>query len=491
MDDDVMILMMTTLGAGGRNEYGKEVGERSVLLLDKTMARSRTCTSRLLQLPSEILADIVELLANDKSSLANFAQVNIECRQLARTAQFAEVAFDYSARARRLVAQLNKELVDRKGGNSEEKKPNIGACIRRVTYASSRYAVAMRHRNLYNEVFGSGSHKARQKEHVDLVKTLRDQARLLYEDYRDNIMLLLPTAMPNLDTIIWKERYSIGQHFFDFVRLSHAKHLKLYRVPLRLPITLHLKENWAWPKWPLKSLHLEVSPAWKPDDEDDSDGESQTTLYNSNRNAEQFSEFLTALLKLCSSSLESLKLDYQDFMDPAGSTVSGAWPDFPCLRSFHCGTNLAPETVSAILCAPLRELQIGFIPRRSSFNLTPECRPTLQTLSIFTISEEDEAKSVAKFLMINNHIKKLRIGPTPDTLLDDEIIPTLATGNFTNLKSLALNYEGPGTDDETRPHNGTISAQSLAAIATISSLEQLWLTVGIEYGSRTQWLIDH
>ena len=60
-------------------------------------------------MPAEILAEIVNLLGDSKSALANLALVNSDCRQLARTSQFAEVPFDYSAQSKGLFAHLAKE----------------------------------------------------------------------------------------------------------------------------------------------------------------------------------------------------------------------------------------------------------------------------------------------------------------------------------------------------------------------------------------------
>ena len=73
MDQDVSNLMMSMLSDGGRDKFGIEGGQRTVLTLDRIMGSSpRSIGSRFLELPVEILADIVELLAEDASSLAKF-----------------------------------------------------------------------------------------------------------------------------------------------------------------------------------------------------------------------------------------------------------------------------------------------------------------------------------------------------------------------------------------------------------------------------------
>lgn len=46
-------------------------------------------------------------------------------------------------------------------------------------------------------------------------------------------------------------------------------------------------------------------------------------------------------------------------------------------------------------------------------------------------------------------------------------------------------------EEDTEPHIATIADESIAAIGTITSLEQLCLTAGVEIGWRCQWLVDH
>jgi len=75
-------------------------------------------------------------------------------------------------------------------------------------------------------------------------------------------------------------------------------------------------------------------------------------------------------------------------------------------------------------------------------------------------------------------------------VLQKHIVPLLAKGRFPNLTSLALHWEGPGMDEETRPNFARIDESSLAAIGMLDSLQQLRLTAGIDAGWRHQWLID-
>lgn len=109
------------------DQYGKDRDKKRPLLLDAVMeGQERASHSRLLQMPTEILAEIIDLLGDSKSALANLALVSRDCRQLARTSQFAEATFDYSARSKGLFTHLAKEA------GSQITKPSITACVRRV-----------------------------------------------------------------------------------------------------------------------------------------------------------------------------------------------------------------------------------------------------------------------------------------------------------------------------------------------------------------------
>lgn len=104
---DVLSLMMGKLGLPGADNFGRESNQRRSLLLDTVMqGRPRASSCKLLQLPAEILADVVDLLSDDRTSLESFALANSDCQQLARCCQFAEVNFDYSLEAKQLASQL-------------------------------------------------------------------------------------------------------------------------------------------------------------------------------------------------------------------------------------------------------------------------------------------------------------------------------------------------------------------------------------------------
>jgi hypothetical protein len=86
----------TILGSGNRDHFGKEKNAIQLALdLSRVMdgqAQSSAC--HLMKLPTEIMGLIMDLLSDDKETLARLALVNLDCRQWARSGQFTHVTFD-------------------------------------------------------------------------------------------------------------------------------------------------------------------------------------------------------------------------------------------------------------------------------------------------------------------------------------------------------------------------------------------------------------
>jgi hypothetical protein len=80
------------------------------------------------------------------SSLATLALVNSDCRQLARSAQFTNICFDYSEQSHNLLSLLMKERGEGISyGKDMPFTPGIAACIRQVTIATHPLHFYSRH----------------------------------------------------------------------------------------------------------------------------------------------------------------------------------------------------------------------------------------------------------------------------------------------------------------------------------------------------------
>ncbi|KAL8676276.1 MAG: hypothetical protein Q9224_007301, partial [Gallowayella concinna] len=125
-------------GSIRKDTFGKDIVPPQPLTFDRVSeGRLPVSDSRLLHLPTEILALVVEAIP--QHSLASFALVNSDCRQLARSRQFASVLLDYGHHSWQLIQQLGREVKERvfHSTHGRTKKPAIGPCIRRITVATS------------------------------------------------------------------------------------------------------------------------------------------------------------------------------------------------------------------------------------------------------------------------------------------------------------------------------------------------------------------
>jgi hypothetical protein len=104
--------------------------------------RAPKSTSAFLRVPIEILGLILGYA--DSPSLAALALVNSDCRQLARSRQFADVCLDYSESSEALVRLLVSEAGERRMNNGSTSLPSLGACIRRLTVSIDTNTIRQR-----------------------------------------------------------------------------------------------------------------------------------------------------------------------------------------------------------------------------------------------------------------------------------------------------------------------------------------------------------
>lgn len=486
MDGDVSDLMMSPLSGNERDDFGKSPGQRGVLLLDRTMQRNRDSTSRLLQLPTELLADIVELLADDHAALANLALVNTECRQLARTRQFCSIRFDYGDNCRSLLEHLLKEVTERRhAGRSTSqidsnvaRKPPISTCVRRVTVASSPVWVAAYHNELYQSIFGESARSISREER----KALQTQAKNGYTAYRDRLLVAIATALPNIESLAWHDRHEVNQGFFSMLRVTSLQHLKLSRVPVLTPLVL------TGPLWPLRSLHLNVcTPFRRSVDSGDEDVDPY-----------ELADFVDSVLRLCAPSLDYLYLGSSGLP----TFMSREVLSFPRLRTYRKSWNarIASVTLPAVLTASLTELELGECNTAQiskHMAVMEGCQPCerLETL-VWSKVDGDNVDATTSFLTKHKQIQKLYIERSAHKELEQYVVPLLSSGAFNSLTSLSLSWEP--VNNRVNQINQTIPPQvvkipieSLAAIGTMTTLRQLCLEAGEFAGWRCQWLVDH
>ncbi|EFQ25220.1 uncharacterized protein GLRG_00364 [Colletotrichum graminicola M1.001] len=494
-------MMMGKLG-GGSDLFGKETETRLPLLFNKVMeARPAASQSWLFRLPPEILGDITDLVADEKPSLASLALVNSDCRQLARSCQFAAVTFDYSPASRQLAKLLSTEAASR----VPQSRGRIGPCIRRVKVASNPGWLAGFHEELYDSIYGANRAEFTDavREHIGL---LQKKAEMEYLVHHQLPILLGIGAMPNLEAISWLDRLCQSPSLFMTLAGSSVQHIKFHgTVSEELPEVLDQLPAHSFQQ--LRCLDLRFNlcqdSQHKVEEVTITDCDIDTAKAPDNgdslakRKPQSDCHVIAALIKRCEQSLETLVLHRMFFpMSKAEKRLSLSSQDIN-LRSLRtlnlsdCEVDLTAWRV--MLCPSLRHLSMPWDWDESFFSC--ETLRNLDTLVIPFLKETpgkpSTVKPLMKFLNRHPHIKKLCLDYATDALIDDRLLPCLSNGNWVNLISLSLTWAGPGMDESTRPHIARVSESALAAIGSLESLEQLRLTAGQISGWRRQWLIDH
>ncbi|KAM7215127.1 hypothetical protein V8F06_009445 [Rhypophila decipiens] len=430
MNHDVSELMISSFSGNENDTFGKDKDARLPLLLPKVMeGRPIKSTSLLCRLLPEILGDIMDLIAGDKSTLSALALVNSDCRQLARSCQFADVCFDYSPNSRLLLLQLTKECITRLGQNDPSnttRPPYIGPCIRRVVVKPRPEWVAHAHSDLYDAIFGDAASDLSPEQRNELSERATDQ---YIATFRTPVQIAMELAMPHLEALSWHDRLCLDGAFFRTVANLPIRHLSLTGV--------HIGDIYR--------LEPPVTPLVVP------------------------LESLFLRVRLCSNErAHRSKLA----ADPDADTADAdTWRN----RSLHLSVpfNDSPAFKQALsACQPLRDLETLVVPYLDGKGM-------------------GTAQPIVDFISRHPHVRKLSIGRSTPQLLDSHLIPLLSDGRWSSLSSLSLVWSEPIIAVETQPDTATISAASLDGVGSIESLEQLCLSAGQQFGWRHQWLIDH
>ena len=487
MSTDVQGMILDRFEGFPTGQFGQPSETQLALHLDTVMqGRPRASSSRLLQMPAEILANIVNLLIHDKQTLDSLALVNRDCQELARSCQFAEVTFDYSFPTIEIVLCLFRKYI------LKLQRSTFGPCIRKFTYAPRGSFIASHHSDL-SACLGEPMLDSFQGENREDIRT---EANNTYVSIRTFLLRAVSTIMPNLETFVVVDRYPLGSNFFQEVIQSSVRHLKLYGV--------YIEEPWALtppltpPIWPLRSLYLDVSLPSTFSAEAAEPGAGEERIDH------PMSIFFTTLFRLCNSTLEALTWVLPDTQPAENWRVLslGDKPiSFPNLRHLRLLSDDHKLNTLGVLCllytSNLRSLEFCSSLLQTFAVLLPklgDSKPmrNLESLVFPFLPHDDKGcMHTAEFLIQHRHIKKLYIADldlSHDACLDRFIIPVLATANFSNLSCLSLQWGGGRHEAR---HEAHISHDSLAAIGAITSLEKLRLGAGVYTGWRHQWVVDH
>ncbi|KAF5500000.1 hypothetical protein CGCA056_v014972 [Colletotrichum aenigma] len=497
-----VLSMMVGKFSGGPDLFGKETGARLPLLFAKVMeARPAASQSLLFRLPPEILGDIMDLIADDKPSLASLALVNSDCRQLARSCQFAVVTFDYSPASHQVAKLLSTEAVSK----SPQSRGRIGPCIRSVKVASDPGWLSGFYKELHDSVWGAdrGEITDAKREYIG---SLQKEAELEYMACYQMPILTAIGAMLNLEAISWLDGMFQNAELFTILAGSSVQHIRFHSTVSegllgildQLPANLFQQVRCLDLKFNLcrecqreaeevTMTDLDMDTANVPDD-----GDSFPE-----RKLESDCDVIAALIKRCEQSLETLVVRRLFPLEKTEERLSLSSQDINLcsLRTLDLSDCIEVDLNASrvMLCPSLRHLSMPWI-WDASF-LSCETLRNLETLVIPYLKETPRKPSTVgpmmEFLNRHPHIKKLCLGLGTDVFIDKRLLPCLSNGNWANLNSLSLTWDGPGMEESTRLHIARVSGLALAAIGSLDSLEQLSLTAGVTAGWRRRWLIDH
>ncbi|KAL8838638.1 MAG: hypothetical protein Q9170_002046 [Blastenia crenularia] len=447
---NILDLMMPTF-SGTKDDFGKELVPPLPLLFDRVSeGRNIVSEAPLLSLPMEIIALILRNLHS--AALASLAFVNSDCRQLARSRQFASLHFDYSDRAIGLIHQLLDEASERMASNGLMEKMALGPCIRRVTIATHPGWVTYRHGVELSDEFVALTE-------VEQNERLNAACESYFDSYLSSIesLLLKPAVLPHLELLDWEDTVSLQPSFFDAMAKSTARHLKIKGPSVSYPFRVNTSNP-----WPLRSLNLEMFVNFKDLELD------MSPLY-------------TSLLCSSASTLKSL-----EWGSRCGGEIRtdllGPCPSFPLLRNLRLlhlrlvDATLLKELVQDKLVALDADTESSTIS--STFFANRGSVPALETFVWNT--PHIQKIPCPSFLQANPQIRKLNLQYAVNTVyLEERILPLLAH-QFSNLRSLYLIWDSKD-----------IPQTSLDSISKITTLEQLSISAGEQYGWRHDWYIDH
>ncbi|KAF9770140.1 hypothetical protein IL306_012340 [Fusarium sp. DS 682] len=489
-EEDVNILLyLRAVGFKERDHYAKPRPRHRSLLLDTvTAGRPRASQCRLLQLPAEILANIVDSIAEDPEALYYLALVNSDCRNLARASQFSEAKFNYSISSQESALRLGKEIVNKSPG------PSIRDCIRHFTYAPHHDEIRLVHWNFYE--MGLTTNPIVTMRSEDYIQE-RIRTGHHYKMVRQLVAANV-SQMPNLETLVWQDNFLMDKDTFKWICNSRAHNLVLRQVviaeawSLGPPMTLS--------PWPLRSLDLHLTLK----------NDTERPIRSTNPpQPHPASNFFETLFPLCSPTLESLKWD---LLWPIGPWIPLSLPAaFPRLHTLRLDLDvpiLDEAGAASLLSTPLKSLDLRFQWLDKFGHLLNKQEP-YRGLENLVFQKVNKIKPIAEFISKHPQLQKLYVQQTYESSqesfdFDEKLVPALKNNQFNNIRSLYLEWGGHRTTTSDEKFKFDIPTEALEVICSMTSLEQLALGCAIgkepdnfhegfvSYGARMpQWLINH
>lgn len=272
---------------GPRRELPEHDPNIRAILLDRLLdgPRSSACLrSRLLALPSELLAMIVEFVGDFRGNLSNLALVNSDCRALAYSLRFCALTLDRPSRVGLRFLGYSSEPWPRT--RSTFRDALISLCVRSVTFKPTpdpNY-----HDRLLSQLIHQLRPHHRLSENNPAERTAWEQAQLaklfsanwtwIHHVDRGE-MLKVVRVMPNLQTVACSDLLHFRNHFlgpersmirtllWSFVQRLELRNLEF--PPKAVELVMNLPSLPA--QIPLRTLCMDVQshkyPHWLEQDD--------------------------------------------------------------------------------------------------------------------------------------------------------------------------------------------------------------------------------
>lgn len=417
--------------------------------------------SLLFKLPFEVLGQILQHV--EPASLASLALVNRDCRQLARSRQFASTPLEDACESSFDLMELLRAEGGERDASGTTLSPSLGVCIRRIKISEGR-TWANNHLQFNFDDFSFQKTENKERERRLLLKARNFRNKTFFSVAQ--CILSSRRVLPYLEELEMQCAAAIPQSFFNCLTQPSIQHLKLSSIYVYEDFTIRLLDTVA-KSWSLRTLHLEIQPQL---------GRSEITT----------APLCTSILELCAPTLESLTWTDRFPWGNDGYSFATAGlnptPHFTRLRNLIL-KNLKFQDSSifdAIMHDNLCSLgvKIEFDSEYANFFQYHGSIPSLRTFDLLAFGEH--TGPTLRFLMANTHLSTLSLQQPISTLfLDTQLLPLLSN-SFSKLTSLRLSWEAT-----------SISDSALEMISSLNSLQQIHLSGGYPFGRARNFQIDH
>ncbi|KAF8663997.1 hypothetical protein AX16_000848 [Volvariella volvacea WC 439] len=433
------------------------------------------------QLPIELFGCFFPYL--DNKDLAALALVDRDCRQWARSMQFANVTLDYGPKSSEIFWQLKVETDEQRKFHSSSQIDSvppvtISSCIRRLIVLGPPAIITKpypRERLLcpdtaFEALFPCEDAECRERSYFRLLGRIVRQ-------------------LPNLQVLDWNCSMVMEKGVLNDVLRSNIRHLRLNNIRAGEDDAEVPGLVYTCPRSHLNSQNDGCGDETEEVSLEDGSLPLESLVAGvswpicGSTAVGDIGPFLSELIRVSAPTLKNLALRDWSPSALASGRVYELAGDLQCLQ------RLRNVVLDEICVKPLDRL-LG--PRTSVTSLTVDSlaehsrrylvdRGAIPSLEhLHWIYAEDSFPDMMTFLDANRQLTFFAISTAiPADLITTELLPKFAS-DFHFLTSLNLKWSG-----------ATIPEDSLELLAKIHCLKHMWISAGCQAGCRHTWEIDH